>query len=111
MSAPPQLPQDVSPDGRELWDWVAALAKHEGRQRRIAELRAQIAACGTTCGGCARWMTDACPRERPDSRGRKQGPHMNVPQCSTHFVEKFSETRLREKWQAELDELLKEAQP
>lgn len=108
MSAtqPPELPQTVSPDGRELWDWAAKASKFIHDEARRKELLAQIRK--VTCGDCQHWMKSReCPRER-NVGGFSRGPSMNGPIC-----EKFSETpqsvELRAKWKLELSEL--EANP
>ena len=78
----PALPQQISSDGREVWDWAARLSAHTQRLHRAREVWQAIQAGETTCGSCSKWMTDACPREVQDNRrGHKVGPSCKAVRC------------------------------
>lgn len=103
MSGRPQLPTQVSPDGREIWDWAAKLSEHTQRQGKIRQLKAEIAK-PLRCGDCYWWMKSRdCPRE-VNVNGRNRGPSMNDWPCS-----KMQETKesagLRERRKTELEKL------
>lgn len=74
MSAAPELPAQISGDGREIWEWAGKLSDHVQRQDRIRKLTIQIAKVGTTCGDCDKWMkSKECPREH-NVKGYSRGP-------------------------------------
>ena len=100
MRGLPQLPREVSPDGREIWDWAAKLSDAVHRADRARNLRADIAGIQRKCGSCTMWMTRTCPKER-NVNGRSQGPSMNAPICG-RFTMKASSAELLEKWRTEL---------
>jgi hypothetical protein len=107
VNAIPPLPTEISPDGREIWDWAGTFSEAVHRAAKASELRADIARVG--CGGCVRWMTRQCPRERQDNRiGRSVGPSMNATTCA-QYVEKPSTAELRNQRRAELAHLLEHA--
>ena len=96
-----ELPQHVSPDGRELWDWAGRLSEHVHREDRLRKLRARIAPIGTRCGDCDKWMKSSlCPQER-NVNGYTRGPSCEGLKCA-QFVEAGSATRLRADLLAEL---------
>jgi hypothetical protein len=74
------LPQEISPDGREIWSWAAALGAEVQRVSKMRELSASIRELRTQCSSCSLWMTRQCPRER-NVNGRKTGPSMKAPIC------------------------------
>ena len=77
-----RLPAEISPDGREVWDWAARFSDRAHTLDEIARLGKQAHNARNTCGSCTAWMTDACPRERHDNRtGRKQGPSSMAIKC------------------------------
>lgn len=101
MSLPP-LPQHVSNDGREIWDWAARISQRTSLLQHQRELTDDIFRIGRECGSCRFWMTDACPREVQDNRiGRKRGPSMGAPICQK-FAISDSNARLKAKWEADL---------
>ena len=94
---PPALPDNVSSDGREIWDWAAKFASHVHRMDEIDRLKREVGAIGRSCGDCDRWMKSRdCPQER-NERGRRSGPSMNAPRCG-----RFLEDRSAAKRRAEL---------
>ena len=54
----PQLPQHVSSDGREIWDWAAQLGQFAARADRLRQLRADLNECGQRCGDCFKMLQD-----------------------------------------------------
>lgn len=100
----PSLPQQVSNDGREIWDWAAKLSRISALQQKASELRKSLRESNKVCGGCTKWMTDACPKEKLQRNGYKRGPHMKEPGCM-QYAENSWTTGQRAKWQAELDEV------
>lgn len=91
----PPLPSEISPDGREVWDWAAKLSERVAKVDRLKELRAAIRDAEGTCGSCSAWMTDACPRERHDNRkGHKVGPSCKSPKCDKHSMEPWDAQRI-----------------
>ena len=104
---PPRLPQQVSPDGREIWDWAARLGQWRQREVRIAELRAEIARRARECGSCRFWMCGRdCPREG-HANGRPKGPSMKAPICGKYEMQSH-DVKLQAERQAELDAMLAE---
>ena len=82
MDQVPQLPAEISPDGREIWDWASKLSDLAQRRDEAAKLAVQIRNMETTCGCCSRWMTRDCPRERHDNKkGRSVGPSSMHAKC------------------------------
>jgi hypothetical protein len=78
----PALPSDMSSDGREVWDWADRLSDHVQRVDEYRRLSQQIRNAETQCGGCSKWMTGSCPRERHDNKkGHKVGPSSLSPKC------------------------------
>lgn len=105
MNTAPQLPDRISPDGSELWEWAGKCAQFIHHEVRIQELRSELRRIGHTCGDCDKWMKSReCPRERP-GEGRRSGysvgPSMNDPTCN-QYTEAHSTTKRRDELQAEL---------
>lgn len=96
-------PQEVSSDGRELWDWAIDLFAHIHRQHKARELTDKISRAKRVCGSCSNWMTRRCPRERPNNTtGRSEGPSMNARRCADHFALKPIDAKLIGEWEVEL---------
>ena len=106
-SNPPSLPEQISSDGREIWDWAGKLATWSIRQDKIRELKQGIRDLEPRCGTCQFWMQSCnCPREK-NVNGYSRGPSMSGPPCSKHVEDNWT-TELREKRKAELNALLAE---
>ena len=105
----PYLPSEVSPDGREIWDWAVKIGEHAHRLARINELREAIRRCGAECGDCDKWMISSeCPRERPGTgkrSGYSTGPTMSDRICG-EYVEKSHTTQRRAEYTRELESLM-----
>ena len=102
----PEIPQQISGDGREIWDWAGKFSAHVHKQDNIRKLSQRIRDLGATCGDCSLWMTTACPKEvHSNTTGRSSGPHMNLLKC-VKFIETSRTTKLR----AELSEELKKVE-
>lgn len=100
----PKLPAEMSPDGREVWDWADRFSRHVHRANEIARLRREIGETGTECGDCDKWMKSReCPRER-NVNGQTRGPSWGAPICG-QFVEAASAAKRRNRLQAELTAL------
>lgn len=100
---PPPLPENISPNGQEIWDWAAKLSEHTHRVHAIRTLSADISGIGNRCGDCDKWMKSReCPRER-NVNGWNHGPSCNdyVFSCRS-FVEARSATARRARLQDEL---------
>lgn len=98
----PKLPSEISPDGREIWDWAAQLSARRHLVTKARELAEDIRYT-TRCGSCRLWMTKGCPREVHDNRrGRSVGPSMKAAVCAS-YDEKPTETARRAELQQELD--------
>lgn len=105
MSDVPLLPQNISPDGSELWDWAAKASGHIHRQSKIKELRSRIVDLGSACGSCSKWMLPSCPLEKHDNKaGRSRGPHMNYPKCE-QFTMSWSSQKVKDELLAELKDV------
>jgi hypothetical protein len=105
MSDVPLLPQNISSDGSEIWDWAAKASDHIHRQAKIRELRSRIGDLGRACGSCSKWMLPSCPLEKPDNRaGRSRGPHMNYPKCE-QFTMSWPSQKVKDELLAELNVL------
>ena len=82
MVRAPALPVEISPDGREIWDWAGKMSDRLHAMDELARLRIQAHNTRNTCGSCSAWMTSACPREVHDNRrGRSQGPSSMATKC------------------------------
>lgn len=102
------VPQ-ISPDGREIWDWGVRLSEHIHRMDRIRVLKADINRIKRECGSCEYWMTRACPKEKHDNqRGVSRGPSMGALICDK-FIMKGSSAETMSRWEDELKTL--EAMP
>jgi hypothetical protein len=100
----PKLPDHVSSDGREIWDWAAKLSAHTQRMHKMRQLQADIGRVGTRCGDCDKWMKSRlCPKEK-NVNGRNHGPSCDTPKCGQFVEEKFA-TRRRTELQTELSKL------
>ncbi|KAA9173024.1 hypothetical protein F3K36_16395 [Delftia sp. BR1] len=76
------MPTEISPDGREIWDWAGRLSDRVHRTHEARQLRERISAMESECGSCSRWMTNSCPKEVHDNRkGRKVGPSSRAMKC------------------------------
>lgn len=106
-AAMPPLPRNVSPDGREIWDWAAKLSEATQRAQKIRELRADILRRPRECGSCQKWMTRSCPKEH-NAGGRTRGPSMKAPICGQHILKDHDAKRLDE-LRAQLAELLEQS--
>jgi hypothetical protein len=105
-NTPPALPQHISSDGREIWDWAKRLSEHTHRLHDMRELRRDIARIGRECGGCDNWMKSRiCPREK-NVNGWNRGPSMTDPvmNCQT-FVQAPSEIARKGELQQRLSAL------
>lgn len=92
---PLALPDNVSSDGREIWDWASRLAAATQRAQKIRELRSDIFRRPRECGSCQKWMTRACPKEI-NVNGRNQGPSMKAKVCGQHVLKADDAVRLDE---------------
>ena len=98
----PQLPQNISNNGQEIWDWAISMGKEMARQHKITELQKQISGIGNHCGDCYKWMhSGECPREKR-VKGRRVGPSCNEYICN-QYIEKESSSE----WREELKQKLK----
>jgi hypothetical protein len=103
--APPAIPTDISPDGREIWQWAEDLAGHCARADKIRTLKQRTAKIGTRCGDCANWMTKSCPKERPGT-GKRSGYSVG-PSCNDSICSKFALKDWSRALRAELQDALK----
>lgn len=95
MSEDLRLPQEISSDGREIWDWAARLSQATARAHRCRELSKAIREAENECGSCTKWMTDACPRERHDNKlGRKVGPSCKSLKCNEFVMKRWDADRI-----------------
>ena len=75
-------PAEISPDGREVWEWADRLSERVHLTDELRRAREQLHNTLHTCGSCTRWMTRGCPRERHDNRtGRSVGPSSGAIKC------------------------------
>ena len=82
MTAVPPLPTEISPDGREVWDWAARLSAQAQKADEVKRLTKQIQNAETQCGSCAHWMTRQCSREQHNNKtGRNTGPSSQSLKC------------------------------
>ena len=82
MTAIPPLPTEISPDGREAWDWAARLSAQARRTDEVKRLTHQIKNAETQCGSCTHWITRQCPREQYNNKtGRNTGPSSQSLKC------------------------------
>ena len=93
MSEAPQLPQHISNDGREVWDWASRLSDQVHRQDEIRRTRSDLSRIGTRCGDCSHWMKSRqCPREQ-NIGGRRTGPSCEGLVCSDFALDHFAAKR------------------
>lgn len=91
----PQLPAEISPNGREIWDWASKLSDLAQRMDEARRLAIRIRNMETTCGCCSRWMTRACPGERHDNKnGRSVGPSSTSPKCGQFDMDSLTRKEL-----------------
>ena len=84
MAEIPTLPREISPNGKEVWDWASRLSDSAQRAHEIVTLRRKIRNMENQCGSCAHWMTSSCPREMHSNKtGRSTGPSSQALKCST----------------------------
>lgn len=87
----PVMPMEISPDGREVWDWADRLSARAHAVDELKRLRSQAYNARNTCGSCSAWMTSACPREVHDNRrGRSQGPSSMAIKCDRFSISSSS---------------------
>ncbi len=99
------LPEIVSNDGREVWDWADRFSDQVHKAYKIRELSADIRRATTECGNCTKWITSACPRERHNNTtGRKEGPSTRGAACVQFTLKPSAAKRLDER-RAELNAL------
>lgn len=104
MGDTPQLPQQISPNGREVWDWADRFSEHVHTQDKIRKLRAAVFQQGRTCGDCSNWMKSRlCPKER-NVKGMTRGPSSGDLKCN-QFLEGVGATKRRADLSAQLAEL------
>jgi hypothetical protein len=95
MSQAPRLPQEISPDGREVWDWAGRMSYHVQRLHRSREVWDAIVAGESQCGSCSKWMTGACPREVQDNRrGHTVGPSCKAMKCDQFAMNSYDRKRI-----------------
>lgn len=81
------MPTEISPDGREVWEWAGRLSDRVHRIHEARQLREQIRAIESQCGSCSKWMKSACPREVQDNiKGHKVGPSSRDLKCQQFEV-------------------------
>ena len=96
--AAPELPQHVSANGQEIWDWAIQLGSWQQQQDEMRRIKADLHAITRECGNCAHWMISSrCPREFR-AGGRRSGPSMRAWPCS-----KFALSHQDEKRKGELE--------
>lgn len=106
MNTAPELPAQISNDGREIWDWAGKMSEHIHRQDRIQKLRARIIKIGTVCGDCSKWMKSSqCPNEHSTMSGYNKGPSCEGRKCGA-FIECARSTNFRTELTAELQKEL-----
>jgi len=90
-----RLPQEISPDGREVFDWAQRMSDHTQRLQRRREVWKAIVDGESQCGSCSKWMTDACPREVQDNRrGCKLGPSCQATKCDQFTMAAWESKRI-----------------
>lgn len=103
----PNLPQNISNDGREIFDWATKLSNQVAKVSRINELKNALCK-SKLCGSCKHWMCSSdCPNEKLQRNGHYVGPSMNSNSCDK-YVEKEWDKNNRIKLESELAELQKE---
>lgn len=105
MSDLPRPPQQISGDGREIWDWAGKFSEAVHRRDEMRKLSIEIRKIGTTCGDCDKWMkTSMCPAEKSDISGYSKGPSCNGLKCQ-QLIETKQATERREELKAKLARL------
>lgn len=101
----PPIPQEISNDGREIFDWALNVGNAVAKQQKINELKKAVYS-PSNCGECNKWMCSGlCPREVLQKNGRYIGPSMNASICD-QFQQKSYDSDRRKKLKEELDKLL-----
>lgn len=100
----PSLPDKISNNGKELWEWGAKLGRIVHLEHEARTLKQQIADVQRKCGSCTMWMTRNCPKEKPNMTGYSSGPHMNYPACNIFVMEKATLDLIND-WQKKLCEM------
>jgi hypothetical protein len=91
----PRLPQEISTDGREVFDWANRMSDHMQRVARSREVWKAIVDGESQCGSCSKWMTGACPPERQDNRlGCKVGPSCQAIKCDQFAMNAYDRKRI-----------------
>lgn len=99
----PKLPQDISADGHEIWDWAGKLSCAVHKNNKICDLQSRINKIGTRCGDCYNWMKSTmCPKEH-NIKGYSRGPS-----CDDYKCKDFVQTEHSIEFKAELEKELKE---
>lgn len=80
IEQPPLIPQSISPNGAEIWDWASKFSDWTQRRSEIGRLEREVRELRGQCGSCQSWMTRVCPKER-NINGYNRGPSMNAPKC------------------------------
>lgn len=71
----------------KVFDWAARFSDRVHAVAKLRDLRASVHRTQSTCGSCAIWMTNSCPRERHDNRtGRKHGPSCAEINCASFVM-------------------------
>lgn len=98
----PELPQDISSDGHELWDWAKKFSDAIHHMDRLHTLQQKIRTIQNECGSCQHWMHQICPREKPHGMsGYRRGPSMSASICQ-QFTMNSIHTDLLAEWVDEL---------
>jgi hypothetical protein len=103
VSTFPQVPQHISSNGQEIWDWAAKLAQVSSLLEEKRQLTRKIEDIGRRCGSCHFWMTEKCPHEK-NVNGRKSGPSMSDRVCGK-FEMKAHSRELQTEWRAKLKQI------
>lgn len=97
-----EIPERISPNGQELWEWAGRFSEHIHRVDRQRRLQQQLRELQRECGSCRLWMTRECSREAPNGlTGYSKGPSMSAPICS-QFVMSAASVASQRVWESEL---------
>ena len=70
-----------------LWDSAARFGDRMQSLAGLKSLEIQVFTIKTTCGSCAHWMTNGCPREQLNERtGRRSGPSSKANKCTSFLM-------------------------
>lgn len=104
LTKAPELPREISSDGREVWAWADSLSAYTHWLHAKRLLREDISLNTGVCGSCDKWMKSSeCPREK-NINGMSRGPSCKSPICG-QFVWAASSLRLIEEWKTKLAKL------